>query len=190
MKANRYHINSAGEAMPCTAKVRCRFGGESGVENHFDTAEAAQIEVQNRLQKEFSQVSSVRRGAASTQFIKSRENIKSALVSYGVVKNDGQLVDVDTTEEMVREWFDGDISQYQAFKKVSENEEISSETKKSVGNFVKQGLPVTLSSSVHEVPHSRSKGMFEGSEIDLLEDIPDSPIDLESIRNGSLKAFL
>lgn len=38
----KFHINTAGDALPCRATVRaCVFGGESGSENHFESAESA-----------------------------------------------------------------------------------------------------------------------------------------------------
>lgn len=38
----KFHINTAGDALPCRATVRaCVFGGESGSENHFESAENA-----------------------------------------------------------------------------------------------------------------------------------------------------
>lgn len=189
MKANKFHINSDGEAKPCSAQVRCRFGGESGVENHFSSAEEAQAEVQNRLQKEFSQVSSVRSRGTSTQFLKNRDAIRSALLTYGGVKNESDLADVKNTDELVDKWFEGDASRYKSFKRLTEANDITPDTKKSVGVFVQRGLPVSISASVHEVPHSRSDDKFEESEIDLLEDLPGNTIDMEALRNGDLKAF-
>lgn len=38
----KFHINTAGEAKPCRATIRpCTFGGESGSDNHFESAESA-----------------------------------------------------------------------------------------------------------------------------------------------------
>jgi hypothetical protein len=38
----KFHINESGNALPCRATVRpCAFGGESGIENHFESAESA-----------------------------------------------------------------------------------------------------------------------------------------------------
>lgn len=189
MKATKYHINNDGEARPCGAKVKCRFGGESGVENHFSSAEAAEVEVQKRLQKEFSHVSSMRQKGTSAQFVKNREAIKTALVSFGAVKNADSLPEVRNTDEMVEKWFDGDSSRYKSFKRLTEANDITTDTKKSVASFVQKGLPVNISSTVHDVPHSRSDDKFEESEIDLLEDIPNGKINLEELRSGKLRAF-
>lgn len=38
---SKYHISGNGEPAVCTAKVKCRLGGESGQENHFDTPDEA-----------------------------------------------------------------------------------------------------------------------------------------------------
>lgn len=40
--ADKFHINDKGEVGKCTAKKKCRFGGESGVDNHFSTMKEAQ----------------------------------------------------------------------------------------------------------------------------------------------------
>lgn len=37
----KYHISGNGEPAICDAKVKCRLGGESGKENHFDTPDEA-----------------------------------------------------------------------------------------------------------------------------------------------------
>lgn len=190
MKVTKYHINNDGEARPCGAKVKCRFGGESGTENHFSTAEAAETEVQKRLQKEFSHVSSMRQKGSSAQFIKNRDAIKDALVSYGAVESSSDLAEVKNTDEIVSKWFDGDSSSYKSFKRLTESNDITPDTKRSVGAFVHRGLPVNISSSVHEVPHARANDKFDESEIDLLEDIPNSRIDLDAVRRGDLRAFL
>jgi len=50
----KYHISESGEPNPCEAKVKCRLGGESGKENHFDTFEEAQKFSEEKLSKEFS----------------------------------------------------------------------------------------------------------------------------------------
>lgn len=42
----KFHINNRGEVKPCQAKVRCRFGGASGQENHFTSQEAAAAALQ------------------------------------------------------------------------------------------------------------------------------------------------
>lgn len=52
----KFHINNNGEAKACHAKVRCRFGGESGNENHFASMDAAEAESQKRLEKMYGKV--------------------------------------------------------------------------------------------------------------------------------------
>lgn len=45
----KFHINSEGNAGPCIAEIRdCRFGGQS---DHFETAEAAQLEAEKRFEE-------------------------------------------------------------------------------------------------------------------------------------------
>lgn len=50
----KYHISENGEPNLCDAKIKCRLGGESGKENHFDTFEEAQKFSEGKLSKEFS----------------------------------------------------------------------------------------------------------------------------------------
>lgn len=38
---SKYHVNSKGETGKCSAKTKCPFGGETGVENHFSTEKEA-----------------------------------------------------------------------------------------------------------------------------------------------------
>jgi hypothetical protein len=46
----KFHINTAGDALPCRATVRpCIFGGESGNENHFESAERARSFVETKM---------------------------------------------------------------------------------------------------------------------------------------------
>lgn len=188
MSATKFHVNSNGEVGPCKAKVRCRFGGESGVENHFDTAEAAQAASQKNLQEEFSHLSSVRRGA-SPQFVKTRDSIGSALVSYGIVENSDSLSEVASTDEMVKNWFGGDSERYNAFRKIAETGEIKPNTKKSIGSFVQKGLQVSISTKVSDIPTSGKSDKFADSEIDLLDELPGGKIDMDAVMRGEFRAF-
>lgn len=52
----KFHINNNGEAKACHAKVRCRFGGESGNENHFASMDAAETASQKRLEQMYGKV--------------------------------------------------------------------------------------------------------------------------------------
>lgn len=45
-----FHINESGDALPCRATVRpCMFGGESGRENHFESAESARSFLESKM---------------------------------------------------------------------------------------------------------------------------------------------
>lgn len=49
----KFHINSAGDALPCRATVRpCVYGGESGSDNHFGSAESARSFVEAKMASE------------------------------------------------------------------------------------------------------------------------------------------
>lgn len=47
----KFHINNNGEPKTCHAKVRCRFGGASGTENHFSSLKEAEAASQKKLEK-------------------------------------------------------------------------------------------------------------------------------------------
>lgn len=188
MSATKFHVNSKGEVGPCKAKVRCRFGGESGVENHFDTVEAAREAAQKNLQEEFSHLSSVRRGV-SPQFIKMRDSIGATLVSYGIVENSDSLSEVASVDEIVTNWFGGDANRYESFRKIAETGDINDSTKKSIGFFVQKGLQVSISTKASEVPAFGNKDKFADSEIDLLDEDPNGKIDMEAVMRGEFRAF-
>lgn len=48
----KYHISENGEPAVCTAQVKCRLGGESGQENHFDTPEETRAAFEKQMLKE------------------------------------------------------------------------------------------------------------------------------------------
>ena len=52
----KFHINANGDAKPCHAKLRCRFGGASGSENHFNSLAAAEEASQKKLEKAYGKV--------------------------------------------------------------------------------------------------------------------------------------
>lgn len=49
----KFHINTAGDALPCRATIRpCIFGGESGSDNHFENAESARNFLESQMASE------------------------------------------------------------------------------------------------------------------------------------------
>lgn len=49
----KFHINESGNALPCRATIRpCVFGGESGTDNHFESAESARSFLEASLASE------------------------------------------------------------------------------------------------------------------------------------------
>lgn len=188
MSATKFHVNGKGEVGPCRAKVRCRFGGESGVENHFDTAEAAAAAVQKNLQEEFSHLSSVRRNV-SPQFAAIRDNITKALISYKIIDSADELQEVNNTEEMIEKWFGGSSKRYRGFRRLAETEKLKPDTKESIGSFVQKGFQVSVSTKVSEIPTSGNSDKFAGSEIDLLDELPGGKIDMDAVRRGEFRVF-
>lgn len=57
---SKYHISENGEPRLCEAKIKCRLGGESGKENHYDTPdEARKAYEEKNTSKNFSSKVSV-----------------------------------------------------------------------------------------------------------------------------------
>lgn len=50
MSDYKYHISVDGEPVVCYAKIKCRLGGESGKENHFETKEEARAAYENSME--------------------------------------------------------------------------------------------------------------------------------------------
>jgi hypothetical protein len=188
MTATKFHVNDKGEVGACRAKVRCRFGGESGVENHFETADDARAAVQKNLQEEFNHLSSTRR-TPSPQFVAIRDNITAAMVSYGIVESVDDLEEVANTDEMVTKWFGGSRKRYNGFRRLAETGAIKPATKKSIGSFVQKGLQVNVSTNVSEIPTSSDSDKFADSEIDLLDELPGGKLDMDAVMRGEFKLF-
>lgn len=49
----KFHVSESGEPGVCKAEIKCRFGGESGKENHFESIEEAQAFAEKRISEEF-----------------------------------------------------------------------------------------------------------------------------------------
>lgn len=43
-----YHINKNNEAKPCRARIKCRLGGDTGIDNHYESKAEALLEVEKR----------------------------------------------------------------------------------------------------------------------------------------------
>lgn len=62
MGEQKFHINSdTNEVGKCSAKIRCRFGGDSGMDNHFETKEEAQKQVERQFEKKFDTLQGARK---------------------------------------------------------------------------------------------------------------------------------
>lgn len=66
MAKQKFHINSdTNQVGKCSAKIRCRFGGESGMDNHFGTAEEAQQQVEKQFEKKFDTLQGTKKKSVS-----------------------------------------------------------------------------------------------------------------------------
>lgn len=185
----KYHINNKGEVKPCRAKVKCRFGGANGNENHFTSASEAEKYVQEKLTRTYDPMRSVRRvGSPNAQFIKNRDNLRDSLVSFGV-KNAENLPDVNSVDEIVNKWFNGDSDQYKRTKNLIETSPgITNETKKSLGGILQShvNLNVVTVDNLSRIPDTDA---FSSSDVDLLEDSDENTIDVKALMNGEITAF-
>lgn len=66
----RYHINDKDEVHTCSAKIKCRFGGSSGKENHFSSKAAAEAKQQEIYSKKYGALGGVSRGKAGEELRK------------------------------------------------------------------------------------------------------------------------
>lgn len=79
--STKYHINSNGEVKPCRAtKTKCRFGGASGIESHYETRE----EAEKAISKKYS-------SQANKSFTKNKVS-KDAKSILGELKDNGVRV--------------------------------------------------------------------------------------------------
>lgn len=79
MAEQKFHINSDTNTVgKCSAKVRCRFGGDSGMENHFETQEEAQRQVEKRFEKKFDTLAGTKKSTqnSSDELLKSLSKLK------------------------------------------------------------------------------------------------------------------
>lgn len=185
----KYHINGDGEVKPCRAKMgNCRFGGESGNDNHFGDINQAREAAAKKFQENFPSISSNTKTVSPERFSQVKEEIQKALVAYGGVQKNSDLASVSSTNEIIAKWFDGDNSSYKAFRRLISDDTLKPESKRSVGTLITKGLTVNNSVSIDKLNKSLDESKFSNSEIDLLDE-PVKGIDLESITNGSLRAF-
>jgi hypothetical protein len=185
----KYHINDKGEVHRCKARVKCRFGGATGVENHYSSLAEAEVAAQKTLTDNYGSMGAVQRATPSPQFTRTREAIRAALVRYSAVENGSVLPEVATVQELVAKWFAGDRARYTTFRQLSENEDLADATKTSIGGFFKGGFSVSVSSTADALPTKKQASKFSASEIDLLDDAPEGKLDREALLGGRLKAF-
>jgi Mor family transcriptional regulator len=158
----KYHINpETGVVSPCKAKIRCRFGGESGHENHFESESDARVATEALLNLK-NPVSSIRR--KDVEFIKDRAFIVEALAQSGLISSDDQLPTVTNESEMIDKWFGGSKNKYRVISRMAKTKNLKAHTRKAVGK-----LSENFSVAVIEDPNPKSS-RSKGSHIDFIAD--------------------
>jgi len=78
----QYHISENGEPNLCDAKIKCRLGGESGKENHFDTADEARMAYESKMKE----ATVAPRNSRNKKFAVSKDDIIQEGQFKGLVK--------------------------------------------------------------------------------------------------------
>lgn len=189
-----YHVNpGTGKVSVCRAKIKCRFGGVDGTENHYDSKQEANAAAElvmaelhadtNRLKEPLRKAVPVR-----TEFEASKKRIRESLAKAGV---DVDLPDVRTEKELIAKWFNGDTEKYKVIARIADpNDSLQSETKKSVSGFVKRGAAVGFVTDIDALNKVKRKKPteLEQSEVDIMDDGFEK-IDPRSLATGNLVAF-
>lgn len=181
--ATKYHVNpNTGMVSPCNAKIKCRFGGASGDENHFSRKSEANKFSEKIMEQKFSPMKSTSR-QKKTSFAKNRENLKKDLLASGVISADDKLPNVRSKKEMIDKWFDGDKEKFETISKVNSETSLRDTTKKSVGTFINNSVKVNVVSDLDFEDSGNDK-----SNVDLLNEDLES-INIDDIRRGKMVAF-
>lgn len=183
----KYHINGNYVSGPCGASVpeSCPFWGKFGGPNHYLTEAEAQVAAEE-LANKLHPLRSSQRSKPSPQFIRTRDAIKAALVTYGGQEPD-RLPQVNSTDDMVRQWFGGDRNRYAKFRETIARDGLSEGTKRSVATFITSGVTVDTAARVGEIPLDGAPDSTISS-VTLLDNDGDH-VDMESLRAGQLTAF-
>lgn len=140
----RYHINDKGEVGKCEAKPgKCRFKKSNGDEkDHYASKEEAVKARDSILRKKYPSLTSHKKRTPPKKFIESRENIKKLLVDYNF-KKDKELKNVNTIQEMVANWFDGDKAKYIIFRDLAKTN-LNSNSKEAISKMLKGNIKVNI----------------------------------------------
>lgn len=106
----KYHINNNGDALICKATQKCRFGGESGVENHFTNKNEAEKAAQQILAKKYGSLQPLKKKKAIEDLNKLSSkgvSIKKidSIIDYNFDKINPNESSIDVLEEKPSEDF-------------------------------------------------------------------------------------
>jgi hypothetical protein len=82
----RYHVNGLGEVGPCRARIKCRFGGASGQENHFISRADAENFIQKNLAAKYGPAQGLKKATHKELQAKARHSLL-ALKKGGIQVN-------------------------------------------------------------------------------------------------------
>lgn len=163
MSSKKWHINNDGDVKPCSAKKRCRFGGDSGFENHFTNYSEALENSTQILAERFGEISA----SQSKKNLISTEDRKK-LIEYGL-KDTGKKA--STYTDVVEKGFKNDKRAYERFKKLSVStdspENIKPSTKESIGKMISKGINVKSNKDLKNTYEDNSDLMNE-SDVDVI----------------------
>lgn len=181
----RYHINDEDEVGVCSAKPgNCRFKNATGDERkHYTSKNDAMNALSAKLNKQYP-LSTHRKRALPQKFIKNRTNIKNLLIELNI-KDENELRNVNTIQEMITDWFDGDRSRYNMFRDIV-NTPLNKESKTAISQLLKNNIKVNVAnkSNIDTKPNTIY------SNIDILSDSDSEDsfdkITLEKIRENKI----
>lgn len=179
----RYHINDDDEVKLCKArKGNCPYRNSQGEEReHYATREEALEAIAKKLGPKYGTVSTHvrKKRRLPKKFIETRAKIKDLLLMTEM-KNEDQIKDVSTVQEMVKEWFNGSRKDYVFFRDLT-RVDLSDQSRESIKTMIENKISVNVvtEKNINEKPNVRF------SNIDLLDDEFDK-ITLEQIREDRL----
>lgn len=173
----KYHINNENKVGVCRAKKSCRFGGNTGFDNHYTDKKEALEAASKQIAKEFSSTTT----SASKKFIENTENLKNLIISYGFKKS-SELPPVSNNSEIIKKWFNNDKANYNNFKKLIENDSLNSNSKKSIAYLMSKNIDIEVVS----LKNLKNNSDFSNSVVEIFEDTPENNMSLDDIINGKL----
>lgn len=179
----KYHVNpDTGKVSACRAKVKCRFGGATGAENHFGTKPAAETAAEKLMSSRYVATA----GKSKGTFAAVKQNIQAGLVRSNIIKDASELPPVKNQVEMIDKWFGGDERKFEFVSRLSDpKSKLTNTTKQSMGRLVASGADVSIASagSFDRAPSDSV------SDVELIDEMPQGNPSVKEMSKGSSKPF-